>query len=157
MNSGKILIDATTILTSYDKGNGCYKGNLSHVDWDESDISWLVAVGLFELSKMDIDTVIELRRLKAVSLKHSLLIAKASTGKYDFTSLLSACTFVLKIDSNLQQFTFKRESKTLKINLDLLKTQLALLDLELITEDSITRSGSEITNYFYDVKQTTTI
>jgi hypothetical protein len=156
MNTDKIIEQANNILLSYDKGNGSYKGNLTHVAWYESDISWLIAVGLFELSKMDVDVAMELRRLQAVSLKHSLLLAKNSTSKFDFTSLLAVCPFVLSIDTNLQSFKFKRDSKSTKVDLNMLREQLKLLELDLIIEQSITRSGSTITSYFYDVTTTTT-
>lgn len=150
----KDIVNALTIVESYSKGNGCYNGKLSNFAWYDSDVAWLVAIGLFELSKMDYSDISELQRMRAVSVKHANLLAKQLTGKYDFTQLLAECSFVNKLDSNTQQFTFKRESKTCKVDLTLLTTQLSLLGLDLIVEESTTRSGGKVINYFYDVTTT---
>jgi hypothetical protein len=150
----EVFRSAYIILDSYNKGNGSYNLKLNDVDWCANDVDWLLAYSIFELSKLDNTTFAELRRLRAVSIKHSLLLAKTSTGKYDFTSLLEHCSFINKIDVNLQCFTFKRETKNLKVDLDLLTAQLELLGLDLITEEQVTRSGSVVINYFYDIKTT---
>ncbi len=147
-----MLANALKIVKTYDKGNGKFEiQNLPTIDY-MGNMEWLLAYGLYNLSKED--NANELFINKAVSKKHADLLAKCNTGKYDFTSLMQACTFINKIDTTLQQFTFKRESKTVQIDLNMLREQLKLLELDLIIEQSVTRSGSTVTNYYYDIKQT---
>jgi hypothetical protein len=142
---------ALAICESYNSGNGKFDNSkLPVIKWARHSI-WLVSFGLFHASKMESKDVISLINNNAVSDKHAHLLAKQCTGKYDFTGLLAVCTFINKIDSNLQSFTFKRESKTCKVDLSLLTSQLELMGLELITEEQNTRSGGKIINYFYDV------
>jgi len=146
-----IIERAVDICTTYSSGNGKFnKNNLPNINWS-NHIQWLTAYAVYQLSKNDED-IIDLINTKAVSKKHSLLLAKHNTGKYDFTSLLATCLFINKIDTNTQSFTFKRESKTCTVNLKQLESQLALLGLELITEETTTRSGGKLIEYFYDVK-----
>ncbi len=156
MDNDKIIEQAMAIVESYDKGMGSYNGKLKPFKWFECDYSWIMAIGLFELSKMDYEVISELHRMNAVSIKHATLLAKQSTGKHDFTNLFERCPFVHSIDNNLQSFRFKRESKNLKVDLSLLESQLELLDLELIIEEQDTRSGGKVTSYFYDVKPDST-
>jgi len=150
-----LLSAAKKVCYSYDKGNGKFDDRNLPTLCSEH-LPMLVALGIFTLSKLNNTEALELLRLKAVSKKHSELLASASTGKHDFTSLYEKCKFINKIDVNLQSFTFKRESRNIKIELELLKTHLTLLGLELIAEERETRSGTKIVEYYYDVKQETT-
>ncbi len=151
-----VIERAIAICTSYNSGNGKYNpSDLPTITW-ANHLQWLTAYGLFQLSKNDED-VIDLINMKAVSRKHSLLLSKQSTGKYDFTNLMKVCTFVHSIETNMQQFKFKRESKTLKVDLSLLQVELDKLGLSLIIEEQTTRSGGVVTNYFYDVKTITEV
>jgi len=155
MRTDTLIEQALIICNTYNKGNGCYNNSMNEVAFYATDLEWLVAFSIFELSKLDIVVFEELRRLKAVSLKHSLLLAKNNTSKHDFTILLEACPFVHSIDTTLQSFRFKRDTKSVKLDLQLLRKQLALIGLDLIAEEQDTRSGAKLTTYFYDVKTET--
>ena len=145
---------AKAICSGYNAGNGKYNPtDLPDVDWSQH-LPWVIAFGLYNASKLSRADLFELVNTNAVSKKHSLLLAKASTGRYDFTELLAQCSFIHSVDTNLQSFRFKREGKNMKIDLDSLKNQLTLLKLELIIEEIDTRSGGKVTNYFYDIKTT---
>ena len=147
-----ITTKAIAICNSYNSGNGKFNpSDLPDVAWDKH-VTWLLALGLYTASKMDRTDLYELASTKSVSKKHSLLLAKSSTGRYDFTSLLKACTFISKIDNVKQEFTFRRESRSIIIDLDLLEDELDKIGLQLITEETATRSGAVIVQYFYDIK-----
>jgi len=147
---------AMTICSGYNKGNGKFDPNdLPDVAW-ANHLTWLTAFGLYNASKISHADLYELINNKAVSKKHAFLLAKNNTG-IDFTHLLESCKFVNKIDNTLQSFTFKRETKSLKVDLSLLRAELQKLELCLVIEERVSRSGSKVVEYFYDILPTQTI